>query len=121
MAAHASLKLVDPESTDPDVLRFERRRCPRHSTSGQVTAVQEAADPTTHTARICSLQLLNISDTGLGALTDDEIPCGTLIRVYFPSHGAEGGFELFGSVVRSVRRETGHEIGVRLGTKQAAA
>jgi hypothetical protein len=122
MSPQAALKLVKPQpaSARPDVLRFERRRAPRHSAAGRVTAVQQPADPATQNAKICSLRLLNISDTGLGALSDEAVDTGSVLTVYFPSHGADAGFDLFGQVVRCVRRETGHEIGILLSRRQAA-
>ena len=122
MASQAALKLVkpDPTHTEPDVLRFERRRSTRHSANGRVTAVIQPADPAIHNARICSLNLLNISDTGLGAVADEAIEPGTLISVYFPSHGPDAGFDLFGHIVRCVRRDNGHEVGIRLNQKHAA-
>ncbi len=121
MAPQASLKLVTPQAVEQDdVLRFERRGCTRHPISGQVTSLQQPADPQDHQARICSLQLLNISDTGLGAICPEPVDPGTRISVFFPPHAAEGGFDLFGTVVRCVHREAGHEIGIRFSQKHAA-
>lgn len=115
----SQLKLVDPD-LDLDVLRFERRAARRRSISGQVTAVHHTTDPGQSPNRICSLQLVNISDTGLGVMAPQWMEPGSFVEVYFAAHGAEGGFDLRGRVVRCIKRENGHEVGIRLGARNAA-
>ena len=117
--SQAALRLVS-EPTDSDVLPFERRQRRRHVISGHVTSLQQSADPALHSNRISSLQLLDISETGLGAIVPDPIEPGSPIVIFFPPHGPEGGFDRYGHVVRCSNTEQGHEIGIRFITKSAA-
>lgn len=108
----------NPGDEDPFVL--ERRRASRHPVAGKVTAVCKE-----HTAdglhnRICALQMINMSDTGLGAIVQEEITLDTTVAVFFPAHGNEKGFDLVGKVVRCRRREDGHELGLRFDRMAAA-
>ncbi len=119
--SQATLRLVAAEQpTQRDVLRFERRACLRRVIGGRVTSVQKPADPKTENNRICSLQLLDISDVGLGAISEEAIEPGSSIVVFFPPHGPEMGFDRYGYVVRCDRGEHGHLIGVRFSTRSAA-
>ena len=117
---HNHVKLAESDDVQEDVFRLERRRSVRHSTSGCVTALNKGTDLTTHTNRICTLQLVDISDHGLGAITQDPLEIGSQISIFFPSHGADWGFDLHGQIVRCVNREQGHEVGIRFVTKHAA-
>ena len=102
-----------------DTLRFERRRAERHALTGRATAVSHGVDECTQ-GRIRSLQMTNISDSGLGAVCQDAVPPGTPITVFFPPHGPERGFDAVGRVVRCTPRGYGHEIGIRFENKPAA-
>jgi hypothetical protein len=122
--SHGALKLVLPstaakENAVRDTLRFERRRAERHGLSGRATAVSHGVDDCTQ-GRIRSLQLLNISDSGLGALCQDAVAPDTLITVFFPPHGPERGFDAIGRVVRCSPRDHGHEVGIRFDARPAA-
>jgi len=118
--SHAALKLVALDSPNQDTLKFERRQTHRRVISGKVTSLQQSANPGEQSNRICSLQLLDISDAGLGAIIDQPIEPGSPISIFFPPHGPELGFDRHGQVVRCVKREHGHQIGVRFTIKSAA-
>ncbi len=118
--SHASLKLVATDPVDRDVLPFERRSARRRNLRGRVTSVQKYGDSASPINKIDSLELLDISDTGLGALAGQQIELGSSISVMFPAHGPEQGFDRFGYVVRCDRRDKGYLIGVRFAMKAAA-
>ena len=111
------LRRPDPEA---DAYHLERRTTLRHGIAGRVTAIQTHDDADGQLSRICSLQLLNISDSGLGALSEEPVEPGSSLAVFFPPHGPERGFDLVGTVVRCIPRAHGHEIGVRLVNRAAA-
>ncbi len=115
------LKLADPgRSTPRENLAFERRGAERHCISGRATAVSTSADAEGPRNRIRSLELLNISDTGLGAISQDPIEPDTVITVFFPPHGADRGFDASGRVVRCRPFRYGHEVGIRFTSRPAA-
>ena len=116
-----ALKLIRPMSGLPrDPYTIDRRVAPRHNVTGRVTAVCTEVTLDGARNRICSLQMLNISDSGLGAVSQDAIAPDTAIGVYFPPHGNEKGFDLIGRVVRCRRRSNGHELGVSFDRLAAA-
>lgn len=117
--AQAALKLVPIEGVD-NVLRFERRGARRRLLSGRVTSVQQSVDKAEAINRIGSLQLLDISDLGLGAVVPQPVETGTLITVYFAPHGPEMGFERVGQVVRCHSGQGGYQIGIRFLARSAA-
>ena len=118
-----ALRLNDPSTVISDTLYFERRRHPRRKACGQVTAVirepgHEQDDP----AKMLTLDLIDLSEGGIGAASQEPITIGSRITVFFPPHGAEPGFDLAGEVVRCVSKDNLHNIGVALdenNTKQA--
>lgn len=120
--ARSALKLVSSDVTDSDTLRFEQRQTRRHALGGRVTSVQNTVHPTSFDSsnRISSLQLLNISDSGLGALVQEPIEPGSSIAIFFPAHGPEQGFDRHGYIVRCVPVENGYQIGIRFHTRSAA-
>ena len=121
MTAQASLKLVSPQPPDPDdPLKFERRRCIRRPIQGQATSLLSPVDESGANVKICPLKLMNISDSGLGGFSPTPAEIGATMTVCFPSHGADGGFNLDGTVVRCVRRDTEYEIGIQLSQRHAA-
>jgi hypothetical protein len=128
MIARSNLRLTPPAAqpttpgaeTAPDSYRLEHRAAPRHNVSGHVTAVRQERDATGVRNRICSLQMLNMSDTGVGALSPEPVEVDSRIAIFFPPHGPERGFDLFGRVVRCVHRDTGHEVGIALEQRMAA-
>lgn len=105
---------------DTETLAMERRASTRRVVAGRVTGLARSDDPAAPSNRICSLELLNMSDTGLGAILQEPLPAGTTLAVFFPPHGAEQGFDLYGTVVRCRQRDWGHEVGLRFAYRQAA-
>ena len=123
MSAQPTLRLVrhnEASTESQDTLKFDRRNARRYSVSGRVTGLRSDLAPDGTRNRICPLQLLNMSDTGLGALSQESFEIGAPIAVLFPPHGAEKGFDRYGHVVRCKARTWGHEIGVRFDAKPAA-
>lgn len=112
------LKLTQ-SSPDQDVLPFERRREPRRRAVGQVTALRTASRPGQN-SRICSLRLTDMSDSGLGAVVSEPLEIGSTLAVFFPPHGPERGFDLYGQVVRCQPTDRGHELGIRFDARAAA-
>lgn len=106
-----------------DTLYFERRRHPRRKAAGQVTAVIREPDADKDDpAKMLTLDLVDLSDGGIGASSLQPITVGSRITVFFPPHGPEPGFDLAGEVVRCVSRDNLHTIGVALdetSTKRA--
>ncbi len=119
MSTQTVLKLVHPLE-DSDVIQLERRNVPRHTLNGRVTALQTRERDQESRNRICSMQLLNISETGMGALVQEAVDTQTRVVVFFPPHGPERGFDLHGRVVRCTAREHGHEVGIQFDVRRAA-
>lgn len=111
---------LTPPAEPADTYFLERRTSDRHVIAGRVTAVRSEPGPDGHRNKISSLVLLNMSDGGVGALSQDHIAPDSRIAIFFPPHGADRGFDLFGKVVRCTPRETGHEIGICLEQRAAA-
>ena len=119
--AQIALKLVDQiSSVAPHSLRFEQRRATRHVVTGRATAVTKARVTDGQQSRIRSLQLMNLSDTGLGAICQDSFDVGTTIAIFLPPHGPDAGLDVYGQVVRCTRHEYGHEIGIQFAIRAAA-
>lgn len=120
----------DRDVPAPTVYRFDRRRAERHELGGCVTAMR--LDHNMHAYRhpLCSLRLRNLSDGGVGAISDYPLAIDERVSVYFQPHGAEQGFEIQGHVVRCMPlrggaedaelRTTGYEIGLRFDPAAAA-
>ena len=121
MSTQAELKLVD--LNDADAITHERREAARYVIGGRVTAVRKPPSSDEHRNCICSLELLNISDTGLGVVSLEPIELSSCITVIFPPHGPEHGIDLTGRVVRCMQRgdhDEGYEVGIQLIKRQAA-
>lgn len=116
--SQASLKLVEP--IDTRALAFERRDASRYVIAGRFTAVRSTDGAGHGGKRICALELMNISDGGLGAVSQDPMEVDARITVFFPPHGPERGFEMSGRVVRCCQHDHGHEVGIRFDEKHAA-
>jgi len=119
MSSSAALKLIR-EDDRRDTIPFERRRAKRHVVGGNVTAVRTDFTEDAHRHRITSLQMLNMSDSGLAAICQERIDLNTPIVVFFPPHGAERGFDAYGHVVRCKNRDHGHELGIEFDMRPAA-
>ncbi len=120
MADTPHLRLHDPSSEPVDSYLFERRHSLRRATSGQVTVLLRKTDDHGTHYRIASLNLLDMSDGGMGGLCNDELSPDSSVAVLFPPHGPERGFDVSGRVVRCQRRAVGHEIGIRFDERRAA-
>jgi len=119
MSMQGTLRLT--ESAEREGLAFDRRDRDRSSLDSQVTAVQHSRSAARcQCNRICSLRVLNISDSGLGAVAQEPIEVNTSIAIFFPPHGPERGIDLYGRVVRCIRRDDVHEVGVQFDDKSAA-
>lgn len=115
-----NLRLAETNGQETDAYRLERRRALRHTVTSRVTALRTENGPEGRRNRICSLQLTNMSDTGLGGVCQEAVALDTQIAVFFPPHGPDRGFDLYGRVVRCIERDAGCEIGIRFETRAAA-
>jgi hypothetical protein len=106
--------------TSNDNLYFERRAADRHGVCGRATAVVSGPALGAPRNRILSLQLLNMSDSGMAGLCQETVEIGSQITVFIAPHGADRGFDLAGTVVRCQHASFGHEIGIRFRQKMAA-
>jgi len=121
MSTINALRLSETIDQPEDILPFERRLSERHHMQGQATAVRAGGQPGSGTLRkISSLDLVNISDTGLGAMCSEPVEVDIPITVFFQAHGPEGGHDAHGQVVRCERTPQGHDIGIRFDTRSAA-
>ena len=117
MSSSPNLKLVDPDRPNSDSILLERREAPRHRIHGHVTAIlHRTGDDGAH-HQICSVEMRNISDTGVGVWATRPLELGADITVVFPSHGPDRGFDLFGHVVRCRPSGEGYELGVELSQR----
>ncbi len=117
------LKLVKIERHELDPLPLERRIAHRKPTNGRVTALLTIKTDDETRNRICSLELRDMSDTGVGAVTSEPLPREGNITIFLPPHGPERGFDLYGQIMWCrPNREGGDdfEIGVRLNQQAAA-
>ena len=116
------LRLVDDarEVGEPHV--FDRRLATRRRLTQHVTALLTGGYRTEGDGpRILPLETLNISDSGIGAVGDFPLPMGAEVRLFFPPHGADPGFELRGWVARCTPREGRYHIGLTFGRQSATA
>ncbi len=104
-----------------DALRFERRGAGRHYINGSATALRYEYRQASVAKHISPLELVDISDQGLGAVSQDAIALETPMDVIFPAHGPEHGIDVHGIVVRCVKMSDGrHSVGIRFDRKPAA-
>ncbi|MBL4702559.1 MAG: PilZ domain-containing protein [Phycisphaeraceae bacterium] len=115
-----SLKLVNP-IVEIDALLFERRRDARRPMDGRVTVLRRFRKEGEHRSKISAIDLLDISSTGIGALTNEPVEVGSDLTIMFPAHGPDGACDSSCRVVRCLKRENGYEIGARFGVNPSAA
>lgn len=128
MSAQPALRLVTPSIDSSESvahaasksLKLERRGQTRYSVSGRVTALRSSLEQDGMHNQICSLQMINMSESGMAAMVQDALEPNTSIAIFFPPHGPERGFDRYGHVVRCVQKGYGHEIGIRFDTRPAA-
>jgi len=111
--SHPTFRLVTSRPA-PESYRLERRASPRRSTRDRVTAVCTHETEGSRLRRITSLDLHDISETGIGAACDQALPEGCRVALLVPPHGPEHGFDFFGKVVRCQPRGGHYEIGIAL-------
>lgn len=118
------LKLTEPiMDHDHDILPLERRGSYRHPAQGRVTALRDMDGHTTGILRkICSLKLCDMSETGVGVISDEPMEMDSTITILFPPHGPDCGYNVTGQVVRSFEQSDGesHRIGIQFGSRMAA-
>lgn len=118
------LKLVKPPSEPSDVLFLERRSCDRATMNGQATAIiSDHTDPKQPAKKICTVQLANISETGLGVIVSEPVQTGKHMHmtVFIQPHGPERGYDIVGTVVRCNKHELGYEVGIKTPSRIMAA
>jgi len=116
------LKLIKPPTGPSDVLFMERRSCDRLPMNGTATAIiTDNSDPKQPAKKICSVQLANRSDSGLGIIVSEPVPTGNHITVFIQPHGPENGYDLTGTVVRCHKHDLGHEVGIKTPSRILAA
>jgi len=121
MSDETRLRYVRPEDVEFDSIPMEKRSDPRWRMRGRATAVcceQMAGDQRN---RIGSVELINMSNGGVGVLCQDDMPVGSEVTIFIPAHGPDGGYDLTGRVVRSIPRGQQHEIGIQIYRRLAAA
>jgi len=110
-----ALRINQTSTIIADTLYFERRRHPRRRARGTVTAViRQPGAQKDEPSKMISLELIDISDSGIGASSPNPVAIGSRITVFFPPHGPESGFDLVGEVVRCVSNDDRHTIGIAL-------
>ncbi len=114
------LRLISETDRQPESLKFERRREPRHRLYARVTAVAHNPESERDAGRICALELVDKSNSGLGAWSITPVATGAKVSVFFPAHGTEHGFDLIGRCVRCVPAQGGYSVGLKLEAKMAA-
>ena len=119
------LTRTDNETRDvPVTYRFDRRRHPRYDATGRVTAIRRTHELNAYRHPLCSLQMQNLSDGGLSAISDMPLSPDEVVTVCFPPHGAERGFDLYGHVLRcqpNVTDDSGHGYAIAIVFDQRPA
>jgi len=109
---------MDP--VDRDVLPFERRQSLRHLITDQATSLQKTGDKSDSRSLICSFQMFDISETGLGGIVEQPVQLGATITVFPSPHAAGNSVVCYGHVVSCTACDNGYRIGIRLVRKCAA-
>lgn len=104
----------------PQTLQFERRTGERHIVSGRVTALRRSLDPAASPSPVCSLQLQDMADDGLSATCDIPLEPDEPLAIFFPPHGPERGFDLYGRVMRCEAGPRNYAIAIRFHDQRAA-
>jgi hypothetical protein len=120
MGEQKQLKLTSSKPA-PDSYVLERRTTVRRRTSGQVTAMVTSHNGGDSVNRICSFELRDMSDRGIGVWSYDDMLADSRVTIYFPPHGGDPGFDMQGRIVRSVARDSGYEVGIQTFRQTAAA
>ena len=119
MAVKNHLKLVKPIDHG-DSLLFERRDISRRRITGQATSLRwQAGDcEKQHTNnRIAPLELANISDHGLGAISSEHIELNSPITVVVRPQYSTRSYTMQGRVVRCSHKDNRYNIGIQFDVK----
>ncbi len=108
------------DAADNRPVQFDRRQCQRHAIDGQVTIQRCAINPTVQQQPRCSLNLCDMSDEGIQAISDLALHPNEMVTIHFPPRGLEGGFDLPGHVVRCESDKHGYRIAIRFDCRRAA-
>lgn len=120
MQNEKSFRLVSDQRAKDDPIPFERRIQDRKPISGLVTVMQTWGEPEAAKNKISSIQLKDISETGLGGISQEAIEDQAKVTVFIPPHGPERGYDLYGKVVWCARGESGYEVGIELDKRLTA-
>ncbi len=120
MQTQPALRLVKTDRREGDPIPFERRDQHRKPISGRVTVIESWGGAESPQNKIASLTLKDISDTGIGAISQEPIENDTRVTVFIPPHGPERGYDLYGRIVWCARGEDGYEVGIKLDQKMTA-
>lgn len=118
------LKLVKPPNEPADVLFMERRSRDRAPLIGEATAIiADHTDPKAPTKKICTVQLANISESGLGVIVGEPVETGKHMHmtVFIQPHGPEAGRDMSGCVTRCSEHKLGYEVGIKIPNQSLAA
>ncbi len=112
----------DPSSRSPEaVARLERRYAHRQAVQGVVTVLRQSSRQEPYRFPVCTIQLRDLSDEGVGAHSETELTTDESVTVFIPPHGAEPGIDLMGHVVRCLPDENGgYDVGIMLHMRCAA-
>lgn len=116
----ATVEKPQTPARDAQSLRFERRHSLRHPAGGQVTMLRRNHEAGAYLFPICSIQLIDMSDGGVGARTDVPLKTNEPVAVFIPPHGNERGFDLYGHVVRCDPASQGYHVGIAFDYRPAA-
>lgn len=96
------IEILQPVGCDdaPEVFGFDRRRAERHEITCAVTAMRREHDADAYQHPACHLELCNMSETGVAAISDVPLDPDSPISILFPPHGGDAAIQLTGHVVR---------------------
>lgn len=120
MNASTATRSASPKPRSLASYRLERRRAPRRVAAGRLTAVARPPRSASLTGRICSAQLLNLSETGLAAMVQEPLEIDSLVTFFFPAQGSQRGHDATGRVVRCIPGGFGHVVGIHFDPLVAA-
>ncbi|MCC5831020.1 MAG: PilZ domain-containing protein [Phycisphaeraceae bacterium] len=122
MSENASrLRLVDLTG-HRDSYPLERRGAHRRRLSGTVTAIVITREGgSTTLGQIAPIQLMDISESGIGGISAGHLPEDAVVRLHFPPMNHEPGFEAIGRIARCRQTANGWSIGVAFIKQSVAA
>ena len=115
-----TLRLMDETQAAGEPIPFDRRRSLRRRLTQRATALI-GGGAGGGTPRLMPVETLDISDAGIGVIAESPLQRGVEVRLFFPPHGSDPGFELRGWVARCMPREGRYHIGLTFGRQSATA